>query len=79
MKKKWQKNENFENFEISKNSKISNFLVMIFHKKIKFSEKIWKMFRFFSRKIFGLEKNVFSKIIFTYVDPKFSQDSKNRT
>ena len=51
-----------------------------FPKKMKtFSEKIWTYFWFFSRIFFGLEKNIFLKIIFTYIDPKFPQDSKNRT
>ena len=69
------KNENFEKSKFWKFrnfgrfSKFWNFEIFIFCQK-----KIWKYFYFFPRFFFGLEKN-----IFTYINSKFPQDSKNRT
>ena len=62
----------FWNFEIPKISIFQNFHFFC-------QKKIWKYFHFFLRKKFGLEKNIFSKNIFTYINSKFPQDSKNRT
>ena len=78
----WQKmkilrNRNFGNFEIFED--FQNFEILIFQNFHFLSEKNLKIFFNFVKIFFGLEKNIFSKNIFTYINSKFSQDSKNRT
>ena len=78
----------FESFpKFSKFSKIFEFFYFWgkilenfenFPKKQKLFQKNLKNFQIFFREKF-LVSNFFLKIIFTYVDPKFPQDSKNRT
>ena len=71
------RNRNFGNFEILED--FQNFEILIFQNFHFLSEKNLKCFSIFSRFFFGLEKNIFSKNIFTYINSKFPQDSKNRT
>ena len=77
--KKWKFWE-IEILEISKFWKIFKFWNFDFSKFSFFvRKKSENMFQFFPRFFFGLEKNIFSKNIFTYINSKFPQDSKNRT
>ena len=77
-KMKILKNQNFKILKIFQNFEISK--ISISQKFYFLSEKKTKnIFILFQDFFFGLEKNIFSKNIFTYINSKFPQDSKNRT
>ena len=78
----WQKikilrNRNFGNFEILED--FQNFEILIFQTFHFLSEKNLKIVLFFFQYFVWSWKKIFSKNIFTYINSKFPQDSKNRT